>query len=119
MDPSLAMVSRFSAKVLPEGQSQLFGNDSFGLALRRKGGPSEWELAALHDPHIRGARSESRGLHNGHSTGVRSEEHTSELQSLAYLVCRLLLEKKKHNGNIAHRHLDSRPGRLPQQLTNL
>src|SRR2546425_2939586 len=27
----------------------------------------------------------------------RSEEHTSELQSLAYLVCRLLLEKKKDN----------------------
>src|SRR3989441_6604752 len=27
--------------------------------------------------------------------GSRSEEHTSELQSLAYLVCRLLLEKKK------------------------
>src|SRR2546425_4805042 len=27
--------------------------------------------------------------------GGRSEEHTSELQSLAYLVCRLLLEKKK------------------------
>src|SRR2546425_9615733 len=26
---------------------------------------------------------------------TRSEEHTSELQSLAYLVCRLLLEKKK------------------------
>ena len=25
----------------------------------------------------------------------RSEEHTSELQSLAYLVCRLLLDKKK------------------------
>src|SRR5205823_11478775 len=32
---------------------------------------------------------------------VRSEEHTSELQSLAYLVCRLLLEKKKSNGNTA------------------
>src|SRR3989441_2287365 len=31
------------------------------------------------------------------SRGVRSEEHTSELQSLAYLVCRLLLEKKKKN----------------------
>src|SRR2546425_3392582 len=30
--------------------------------------------------------------------GGRSEEHTSELQSLAYLVCRLLLEKKKHTG---------------------
>src|SRR5687767_15442918 len=29
----------------------------------------------------------------------RSEEHTSELQSLAYLVCRLLLEKKKKTQN--------------------
>src|SRR2546425_7019489 len=29
------------------------------------------------------------------SQHLRSEEHTSELQSLAYLVCRLLLEKKK------------------------
>src|SRR3712207_7957167 len=31
----------------------------------------------------------------GHSPGIRSEEHTSELQSRQYLVCRLLLEKKK------------------------
>src|SRR2546423_4631119 len=31
----------------------------------------------------------------GWSPEYRSEEHTSELQSLAYLVCRLLLEKKK------------------------
>src|SRR2546425_7868895 len=30
----------------------------------------------------------------------RSEEHTSELQSLAYLVCRLLLEKKKKNKQV-------------------
>src|SRR2546425_9584120 len=32
----------------------------------------------------------------------RSEEHTSELQSLAYLVCRLLLEKKKNKMIIEH-----------------
>src|SRR2546425_7829493 len=31
----------------------------------------------------------------------RSEEHTSELQSLAYLVCRLLLEKKKNEKHTA------------------
>src|SRR3712207_8225832 len=31
--------------------------------------------------------------------GVRSEEHTSELQSRQYLVCRLLLEKKNKNKN--------------------
>src|SRR3989441_12113909 len=33
----------------------------------------------------------------------RSEEHTSELQSLAYLVCRLLLEKKKTNRKSSHK----------------
>src|SRR5687767_15735164 len=32
----------------------------------------------------------------------RSEEHTSELQSLAYLVCRLLLEKKKKKKKQEH-----------------
>src|SRR2546425_6236084 len=35
--------------------------------------------------------------------GRRSEEHTSELQSLAYLVCRLLLEKKKKKKNVKAR----------------
>src|SRR2546425_8575601 len=34
---------------------------------------------------------------------ARSEEHTSELQSLAYLVCRLLLEKKKKTARISTR----------------
>src|SRR5687767_15661446 len=33
--------------------------------------------------------------HERRRNDLRSEEHTSELQSLAYLVCRLLLEKKK------------------------
>src|SRR2546425_3953531 len=36
----------------------------------------------------------------------RSEEHTSELQSLAYLVCRLLLEKKKLERACAELELD-------------
>src|SRR5687767_15074144 len=35
---------------------------------------------------------------------ARSEEHTSELQSLAYLVCRLLLEKKKKNTQTSTLH---------------
>src|SRR2546423_14817849 len=35
---------------------------------------------------------------------MRSEEHTSELQSLAYLVCRLLLEKKKITKRDSLRH---------------
>src|SRR2546425_7801313 len=37
----------------------------------------------------------ARPLGLPHERDDRSEEHTSELQSLAYLVCRLLLEKKK------------------------
>src|SRR5436189_3360567 len=37
------------------------------------------------------------GLHGQGGNGTRSEEHTSELQSPMYLVCRLLLEKKKKN----------------------
>src|SRR5476651_2881890 len=38
----------------------------------------------------------------------RSEEHTSELQSRQYLVCRLLLEKKKHNTTTFDSHLTRR-----------
>src|SRR3712207_8223412 len=40
-------------------------------------------------------RSSARCSTPGGSSTVRSEEHTSELQSRQYLVCRLLLEKKK------------------------
>src|SRR2546425_9373315 len=40
----------------------------------------------------RGPRRRSRAA--AESLNARSEEHTSELQSLAYIVCRLLLEKK-------------------------
>src|SRR6185437_4686204 len=70
---------------------------------------------ALHAGHIRGHFSKERACQkvsqdsdvrkkkgcrdnlNSRDVAVsqRSEEHTSELQSLAYLVCRLLLEKKK------------------------
>src|SRR3712207_7502808 len=39
------------------------------------------------------ARAARLGVHR---PAARSEEHTSELQSRQYLVCRLLLEKKKH-----------------------
>src|SRR3989441_6690488 len=41
---------------------------------------------------VREARADGLDVSHIH---LRSEEHTSELQSLAYLVCRLLLEKKK------------------------
>src|SRR5947209_16554815 len=43
---------------------------------------------------MRASRYRSRNFERSNSV-VRSEEHTSELQSRQYLVCRLLLEKKK------------------------
>src|SRR3712207_7276473 len=47
--------------------------------------------ARLLEAHARFCETDTRALHEP----VRSEEHTSELQSRQYLVCRLLLEKKK------------------------
>src|SRR3712207_8842209 len=44
--------------------------------------------------HARAERA-AEAAHQRHHVGGRSEEHTSELQSRQYLVCRLLLEKKK------------------------
>src|SRR3712207_9003770 len=44
---------------------------------------------------VRAQVASLRVLRDGHPCVYRSEEHTSELQSRQYLVCRLLLEKKK------------------------
>src|SRR2546425_5135423 len=63
---------------LGRGFLELVGERLEGALVDRPGVVGEW------DGHGRVA------------PGERSEEHTSELQSLAYLVCRLLLEKKKN-----------------------
>src|SRR5687767_15713466 len=47
------------------------------------------------------AAAEGASVRSGRASAERSEEHTSELQSLAYLVCRLLLEKKKEHTTIS------------------
>src|SRR3712207_8201253 len=67
----------------------LFRSSEGSLGVDRTRGPS----LAL---RITGARAPRRGRGNPPAT-PRSEEHTSELQSRQYLVCRLLLEKKKKN----------------------
>src|SRR3712207_8549798 len=59
---------------------------------RRGEGRAALHLARRGGPHARRALRAGRGLRP--PSALRSEEHTSELQSRQYLVCRLLLEKK-------------------------
>src|SRR5262245_62210287 len=61
----------------------LFRSQPAGQAAASAGGPP------------RGAGGRRRDAGGGRDGRPRSEEHTSELQSLRHLVCRLLLEKKK------------------------
>src|SRR3712207_6948837 len=57
---------------------------------------NDWAVVSAVDLEAaRGHAAVGRAVGNG-DAGGRSEEHTSELQSRQYLVCRLLLEKKKH-----------------------
>src|SRR2546425_5220230 len=55
---------------------------------------------ARHQPDRQADDQEHREQELRPQAEPRSEEHTSELQSLAYLVCRLLLEKKKQGKQI-------------------
>src|SRR3712207_7333490 len=52
-------------------------------------------------PSPRLATTTPNPLERSSACPERSEEHTSELQSRQYLVCRLLLEKKKQQSNIS------------------
>src|SRR5438445_10220803 len=61
--------------------------------------------------HLVGVLAESRRRRRR-----RSEEHTSELQSRQYLVCRLLLEKKKKNS--VNQESDSAPCTGPRAHSN-
>src|SRR5437899_8898920 len=67
--------------------------------LFRSDPPSRRVLAADRQRERAGAGLHGASRHQGHHRRRRrhhrSEEHTSELQSLRHLVCRLLLEKKK------------------------
>src|SRR2546430_12115722 len=77
----------------------------FRSALAR--GAYEAPPAVRPDRHLSGPPRTRVGLHRGgvrlYRPDLRSEEHTSELQSQSNLVCRLLLEKKKHTNTRQHR----------------
>src|SRR5258707_11607964 len=66
-------------------------SDSLEVGLRRA---DRWSALAYATTNGIGSRIFCQ-VAKATSKGLRSEEHTSELQSRQYLVCRLLLEKKK------------------------
>src|SRR3712207_8124493 len=94
--PLVALLFFFFLMIRRPPRSTLFPYTTLFRSLRPGGGfPPQ---CATED---RGRRSGRRGAEGARACpgrlgeGGRSEEHTSELQSRQYLVCRLLLEKKK------------------------
>src|SRR3712207_7463463 len=72
------------------------GPDSVGFPARLPSAPWSWPSSSPTCRLPPASRWETTLLDLGAGPGEgRSEEHTSELQSRQYLVCRLLLEKKK------------------------
>src|SRR3712207_7721473 len=71
----------------------LFRSDSHGVRRSRSGRVGRRVLAAIDRVHRPGERLRVALHLGGQLTDLRSEEHTSELQSRQYIVCRFLLEK--------------------------
>src|SRR5438045_6569035 len=90
-------------------RSTLFPYTTLFRSRSRDGQPSSPRRSRVRRRPARGA---SRGA--SHS---RSEEHTSELQSLRHLVCRLLLEKKKKKKQCKHEESKHQTHVSPGQRT--
>src|SRR3712207_7055569 len=69
--------------------------------LRLATGPNSCRTTACMGPSVQ----PHLGSRSTEGSRLRSEEHTSELQSRQYLVCRLLLEKKKNTLTITYIHI--------------
>src|SRR2546425_4702434 len=109
--PEIRALSSWTvASSLASGTSRLMIPNSSARSAEM-GSPVRTSSSAIFGPTRNGRIVEARGgnipiVISGWAKRAfgRSEEHTSELQSLAYLVCRLLLEKKKKKITQRQRH---------------
>src|SRR3712207_7938827 len=83
--PCTTLVRSERVDVRPEESP---GDSSWDVPVPMKASVTAWARPAREPPRPRGQAAAA-------SPARRSEEHTSELQSRKYLVCRLLLDKKK------------------------
>src|SRR5437016_9134390 len=79
-------------------------HDALPILIEKVSGKSYYDYVA---ENIYKAANMTNSGSEPESVEVRSEEHTSELQSLTNLVCRLLLEKKKKKNTEKHKHEDN------------
>src|SRR2546425_7260486 len=82
----------------------LFRSGGVDFAFEVVGTQRTIEQALLWGRGFRGGMAVVIGISPAGTRLSRSEEHTSELQSLAYLVCRLLLEKKNKDRSLLETH---------------
>src|SRR3712207_8375570 len=93
--------ARVEGKVVMDGQD-LYGADVDPVDVRRSIGmvfqrPNPFPTMSIYDNVIAGNRLNNKRMKKSETDELRSEEHTSELQSRQYLVCRLLLETKTNS----------------------
>src|SRR5262245_65039255 len=96
---SLYLLSFFFLMIRRPPRSTLFPYTTLFRSCRARHESGDRDDVRLHGRRDPVAR-EWRHRHRGAEARGRSEEHTSELQSLRHLVCRLLLEKKNKNDEV-------------------
>src|SRR5262245_63322973 len=92
---SLHLAPSFFLSIRRPPRSTLFPYTTL-FRSRRPGIRPHAQRVVRGDPGAAQAQGGARPLTSAERISARSEEHTSELQSLRHLVCRLLLEKKKN-----------------------
>src|SRR2546425_8159152 len=104
-DHVILLKEGFEAQLRASRPSIPFGMSTLGMTRQIRDGCLQGSIQPSHVPALQGLDNVAQDVHGTHGHLAcrhghlheelsRSEEHTSELQSLAYLVCRLLLEKK-------------------------
>src|SRR5688572_31431339 len=97
LSPHCAALHSFPTRRSSDLATIMFGTNTFLAGYARAAHPYDLRSVRLVVAGAEAVKDDVRTTYmNKFGVRIRSEEHTSELQSQSNLVCRLLLEKKKH-----------------------